>query len=115
MKFSPIVEPYSPGGAGKCPHCQLGVCFVEPNKVMVKTPNINQSYCLSTSLETMSGGESITVYSSKCPNCQKPIVVIKTKTELGLESTVSILKGIQIENQREPTYRIVYPFEFVKR
>ncbi|MGA2522602.1 MAG: DUF4145 domain-containing protein [Candidatus Bathyarchaeia archaeon] len=87
-------EPYSHGSTGKCPHCQFNVCFDEPALIIKTSPN--GRYSLPAFMATESGGESISVYSSKCPSCQKPIAVIKVETKQGR------------------TRRLVYPFGVVR-
>jgi len=66
---------YGEGKAGKCPHCQISVCFKEPIVVT------RGRWASSPDLETQSGGDRVYVYSSQCPNCQKPVVVAMIQSE----------------------------------
>jgi hypothetical protein len=78
---------YRPGFSGKCPHCQHDVYFAE--SVIISHPR--RSW-----FRTSSGGQDVTVYSSQCPNCKKPII-----------SSVAVIEGNKIE-------RLLHPFNIVR-
>lgn len=67
---------YELGSSAKCPHCQHVVYFDTPEPIVVGMGRRS-----SLSLQTSSGGDFVHVYSSKCPNCKKPIVTARIKTE----------------------------------
>jgi len=91
-------DPFTVGSSGKCPHCRCTVFFDEPKKVYFQRPDGGLSL-YPTHLVTKSGDEkeTVSVYSSQCPNCKKPIIVAK----------------IEIE-QKPPIYRLVHPFNVVR-
>ena len=61
-------RPYQQYSSRKCPHCKLAVFF---------DPAVGPH----TTLHTESGGDDVYAYSSRCPNCKKPIVVAEIKSE----------------------------------
>ncbi|MEM3874091.1 MAG: DUF4145 domain-containing protein [Candidatus Bathyarchaeia archaeon] len=85
--------PYKEGSSGKCPHCQFVVRFDKAKEIM------HGHYAQPTYLITASEDEqeTISVYSSQCPNCKRPIVV-------------AIVKA----GQEPPVYRLVHPFNVAR-
>jgi hypothetical protein len=79
---------YEPTSSGKCPHCQEIVTFGYPF-----APS-----GWSARLQTGSGGDTVFIYSSCCPNkkCKKPIVVAK------------------ITRDKKEQIRLVHPFNVVR-
>jgi hypothetical protein len=99
MVFNLSQKPtYELGSSGKCPHCQHIVFFDEPKEVYFTHPGGGHSP-FPTNLVTESGdeNETVSVYSSMCPNCKRPIVTAK----------------IEI-NQKPPDYRLIYPFNVAR-
>jgi len=86
-------KPYYIGSNGQCPHCQRDVTFDSASAVRLETGGRS-----SLSLVTSSGGDSVYIYSSKCPNnnCKKPIVT----ATIGSDGKVSV--------------RLVHPFNIVR-
>lgn len=88
--------PYSPKSSGKCPHCRAIVCFDEPYEVLfqvINTPPAAFPVYLKTGEDK---DDEVYVYSSKCPNCRKPIV------------------ATQIMEKGKPSNRLVHPFNVVR-
>ena len=81
---------YEEDSSAKCPHCQHVVYLDAPDSVPWGT------YSSSTRLETASGGDRVRVYSSKCPNCKKPVV------------------AAEIESNGKVHLRLVHPFNVVR-
>lgn len=71
--------PYSQKSSGKCPHCREIVCFDEPDKISVNVPGSQEYVEFPAYLRVGSGDTEVFVYSSRCPNCKKPIVAAQTK------------------------------------
>ena len=88
--------PYSQKSSGKCPHCREIVCFDEPDKISVNVPGSQEYVEFPAYLRVGSGDTEVFVYSSRCPNCKKPIVAAQTK---------------EGENQSD---RLVYPPNMVR-
>lgn len=84
---------YSQGTDGKCPHCGCHVLFIEADTHIryERFAKSEPSY-----LATESGGDKVIVFSSKCPNCKKPVVVSR------------------IESGGETSNRLVHPFNIVR-
>ena len=68
--------PYEEESNGRCPHCGCTVFFDAPHAV-VRDGIHRHATCLGTE----SGGDSVHVYSSLCPNCRKPIVATRIESE----------------------------------
>lgn len=79
-------RPCQAGSSGKCPHCGLAVFF--------DSPRVPQRF--SGTMRTVTGGDDVFVYSSMCPNCKKPIVMVK------------------IESEGKTYDRLVHPFNIVR-
>lgn len=75
-----IIRPYGVGTSDKCPHCQFSVYFSS----------------IAQTITAESGGDSVTVYSSQCPRCRRPIVMA------------------EITAEGAPLYRMVHPFNVVR-
>jgi len=84
---------YRSGSSGKCPHCQHIVYFDNPRRFF-NGVNPHPIHLITISEDEQ---EVISVYSSECPNCKRPIVV--AKIEIG---------------QKPPVYRLVHPFNVVR-
>lgn len=82
--------PYSPESNGKCPHCRAIVCFDEPYQIRAGALTVRPVY-LRTGINDV-----VYVYSSKCPNCKKPIV------------------AAQITEGGKTSFRLVHPFNVVR-
>lgn len=61
-------RPYFIGSSGKCPHCQTVVLF--------DAAPIIRGYPI---LVAECGGDYVYVYSSLCPNCERPIVMAEVE------------------------------------
>jgi hypothetical protein len=77
---------YEHGSSGKCPHCRHVVYFSFPT-VAARA---------SFALKVADAGDTVYVYSSKCPNCKRPIVTAK------------------IASGGEERVRLVHPFNIVR-
>ncbi len=82
--------PYGKDTNGKCPHCRCTVFFANANLVQ-SALHSHPLYMI-----TESGGDNVSVFSSRCPNCQKPIVVAEVRS------------GGQV------TQKLVHPFNVVR-
>lgn len=85
--------PYKEGSSGKCPHCRCTVFFDEPKKICMHGSLSHPTYLITASEKEK---ERVSVYSSQCPNCKKPIVV------------ADIMIG------EEPTFRLIHPFNVAR-
>jgi len=73
---------YAQGTNEKCPHCGCTVLFQSPAPV-IQGEGTMYARGMPTACATVSGGDFVVIYSSKCPNpkCQKPIVTMKLITD----------------------------------
>lgn len=69
--------PYAPESNGKCPHCGCTVYFAEPTSIELTGYQFVKDSPVF--LITESGEDRVSVLSSECPNCKKPIVVAEIK------------------------------------
>ena len=91
-ELSETEKPYSSKSSGKCPHCRAIVCFDEPYHIRGSAGALSvHPVYLRTGIN-----DEVYVYSSKCPNCKKPIV------------TVQITEG------RKTSFRLVHPFNVAR-
>jgi endogenous inhibitor of DNA gyrase (YacG/DUF329 family) len=74
---------YKPETAGKCPHCRTAAHFAHASATYY---NGHGRSDISTVLWATGSKDSIEVYSSLCPECHKPVVVLQRR-EIG-SSTV---------------------------
>lgn len=83
-------RPYEENSSGRCPHCRVAVFFDSPEvPELIEPPP-------PTYMVTASGGDGVSVYSSQCPNCKKPIVTA------------------EIESEGKISHKLVHPFNVVR-
>jgi hypothetical protein len=79
-------QPYEAGTNGKCPHCGHEVVFprlsnlIQGNPVQIHQVNGSvKTISPPKNMAVQSGGDTVWLYASKCPNlqCLKPIVIAK--------------------------------------
>lgn len=64
---------YEPDSTGVCPHCRHAAKFIDASSVNWD----GSSYgTISTQLISSGAEETVHIYSSLCPNCKKPIIVM---------------------------------------
>jgi len=89
---------YTANTSGKCPHCQHIVRFDEAKIVRYEHPaggySTHPTYLVTASEDER---EKVSVYSSQCPNCKRPIVVAEVKI-----------------GKAPPLYKLVHPFNVAR-
>jgi len=69
---------YEPDSRGTCPHCRHAATFDEPPTNRMVGQRMER---INTALSAHGDKEYVHVYSSVCPNCLKPIVVMTVREE----------------------------------